>query len=333
MGKNSSEIFLMLNGIPSKTPPDFREVFFYSNVSGEWSQNASNTYYEVENTCVLIHSLIYSILHVNRPEYKYATPPYYLSSAGLSSDVKISKSSFEKLLGLIAKSDEMTRYTSNREMYLHDLQKLVTGIQGCNEEIGFLLGEFYERLNNYSVEDQHNDGVYWSKDRTVVNINLALNFIYIRMYSSLDYMVKLLYEIQNFQSSYNSYVNLKSNGLLFGDKKKINLDSILGTVFEDCSLISEIETFRHFIVHDSFLDDLPRVYISYKEGIEVEKYILKPDMTNGRLDKYKNRRLFYGEENKWNLSLIGTIEEFRTRQVKTLEFAVQELRRIINNQT
>jgi hypothetical protein len=44
-----------------------------------------------------------------------------------------------------------------------------------------------------------------------------------------------------------------------------------------------------------------------------------PDRTGGQFDKYKNRRRFYGREDKINMRLTGVVRGFQGRQVERLK--------------
>lgn len=326
MHRSSDSIFYRLNGIPSRIMPSSEEVFFYPDKTGEIHQSRLTLYSEVQNICTYVHDLVYRSIYNNQDlYYKQLRLPNYISTAGLSPEAAISKESFEGHLSDFRREFPDYFEVSIREMYLYDLQKLISGIQGCNEEINSLVGLFYQNLNMHSSSVVKSSGTQWSKNSQTVSIHLSLNFIYIRMYSILDYMVKLFYEVKNFQTSYTDYIRLRSNNMLFGDRSKLKLDDDSNTVFERCDLISEIETLRNYIIHDSYLDELPRIYVTYKDGIATERFILKPDMTNGRLHKFKNRRLFYGSESKWNLSLPDFIHKFQERQINTLNMIVNHM--------
>lgn len=83
--------------------------------------------------------------------------------------------------------------------------------------------------------------------------------------------------------------------------------------------MTSVETLRNHLIHDGLLDDMPKAYEHIKDGVAVEKFVLFPDMTNGRFDRFVNRNLFFGREDKINLRLPGLLAEFQARQVATLE--------------
>jgi hypothetical protein len=99
-------------------------------------------------------------------------------------------------------------------------------------------------------------------------------------------------------------------------------------LFELVEPITEIELVRNLVIHDGLLDDMPKAYKVIRGGQTVEKFLLMPDRTEGRWDRYKNRRLFYSREDKINLRLPSLLESFQRRQVATLKLALARLQAV-----
>ncbi|TOB45014.1 hypothetical protein CGK06_11155, partial [Vibrio parahaemolyticus] len=111
-----------------------------------------------------------------------------------------------------------------------------------------------------------------------------------------------------------------SKNKLYSDKRGVSLNNVSGTIFESCSFINEIEAIRNHVIHNGLLDDLPKVYRVVVDGCCVEKFILLPDINDsGRFESYKNRNLFFSQENKINEKLPSIINEFQKRLIETLE--------------
>jgi hypothetical protein len=73
-------------------------------------------------------------------------------------------------------------------------------------------------------------------------------------------------------------------------------------------------------IHDGLLDDMPKAYKVVADGRAVEKFVLLPDRgPEGRLERFKNRNLFYSREDKINLRLPALLNAFQARQVVTLK--------------
>jgi len=148
--------------------------------------------------------------------------------------------------------------------------------------------------------------------------------IYIRLHSLLDYYTKLAYEIEKIKTSFEKYPKLASNNKLYSDKKKLKINESIGTLFEKDAFINGIESYRNELIHNSLLDDTPRIYEKYENYELVERYILLPDTDeNGRIEGYVNRKFFYSQEVKFNLILPDLLRTFQERQLNTLQVLSQ----------
>jgi hypothetical protein len=253
--------------------------------------------------------------------------PDFVFIAGLNSESKASRKDFELFLNKSSKIPYLNHF-----LYLSDVTSLVSAIQNCNIEIGRLLGEFYRNLNLESHWPSsgvsQKDGISWTSSVTVTSLIGAMNFIFIRMHSLLDYLTKLFYEIEHLAADFKVYPKLTSSKILFGDRKKLLANGALGTLFEECGLIDEIELVRNMLIHDGFLDDMPKLYMDSRDGKIVEKFLLMPDQIEGHLPKYKNRKLWYSGEDKINLRLPALVLEFRSRLITTLGLAKARLHEV-----
>jgi len=249
--------------------------------------------------------------------------PMFLVNGGLNSEAPISRDLFGELLSLPVEIPERNRF-----LYLYDCERLTWSVRQCIEEIQEILGAFYAIFNTASLTGGpplKPDGVVFSRSPKVTQLFANLSFIFIRLHSLLDYCVKLAIEASTLQASFQNYKRMASRGCQFGNRKNVTWNGSQGTLFEDCELVRTVETVRNHIVHDGLLDALPKVYERYCEGALVERFILFPDMTAGRLDSFVNRNLFYGREDKINLRLPTLISEFWNRLAETLRMVEAEL--------
>lgn len=92
-----------------------------------------------------------------------------------------------------------------------------------------------------------------------------------------------------------TYPKLASAKILFGDRKRLAIDDLPHSLFEECD---EIETMRNRLIHDGLLDDMPNAFEVWTAGAVTECFLLLPDRTGRRLDRYKGRSLFYGRETR-----------------------------------
>ena len=235
----------------------------------------------------------------------------------MNSESKMSKEDFGRLLQALP-----VGAPSYKALYLYDCRMLVTGIQECSKEVMQLQGEFYQVLNLeefYSHAVPEEDGVRFVASPTVTKLHALLGFVYIRLHSLLDYVTKVAIEIKSLREDFSSYPKLASKNLLYGDRNRTSLDGTVDTLFEKCTLLTEIEVVRNHLIHQGLLDDMPKAYRVISNGACIEKFVLFPDRTNdGRFDTFKNRTLFYGQDDKINLRLPDVVSSFQGRLLNTL---------------
>ena len=313
--------FLKKNGIPSETIQkndfwikiDNDRVFFKSD----------KIFYEIENLCVKIHDLIAEILFDNLENFNSKLPllnPFFYQS-GLDSECSISKVDFEKEV-----SGQSNNEIFNKMLYLFDVRNLVSSIQNSNVEIKHLFGSFYKHLNDNSFllseKPIMSTGIQYAAGSIVTNIYSTLNSIIIKLNSQLDFTSKLAYEIENIHTNFKTYPRLKSKDFLYGNKRKLKINELQGTLFEGSEYLNLITTIRNEIIHNSSYYNQPKVYQRFDKGILKEKFILLPDMENGRLTIFKNRRRFFNSEIKFNEILPEILTEFWNRLHNTLDVII-----------
>jgi hypothetical protein len=320
------KLILNLNGVPSAAPRAGEEPFFWFDPQGAWRASQGDLSLEIETACVRLHDALAGAIFGDLEAYYTFLPmiPEFLSTAGLNSESTLSRADFEQQLLALKDLPHL-----NQLLYLYDCRKLVAGVQECAKEAVFLQGEFYRALNLdplFWPPIAEPDGVRYLTSPVVTNITAVLNFIFIRLHSLLDYTTKLVFELDHLRTDFTSYPRLASANIQFGDRRRISLNGQAATLFESCDLITEIELIRNLVIHDGLLDDMPKAYKVVQGGQAVEKFVLMPDRANGRLEKFKNRNLFYSREDKINLRLPGLLAAFQARQVATLDLAVARFR-------
>lgn len=318
------KIYLNLNGIPSEQPRQDGTPFFWFDVQGVWRLSDGDLSYEVENVCVQLHEALRRAIMQDAP-YNDLLPvlPQFAYLSGLNSESTLSKVDFEKFVRLTADFPEINRF-----LFLYDTQKLVSGIQECTKELIQVVGEFYRTLNTeplFYPPIRQDDGIRYNTSPTVTKIFALLTFVFVRMHSLLDYTVKLALEAEGLPRDFSKYPKMRSSNEQFGSRKKVSLNKLPGSLFEDCEFITWIETLRNHLIHDGLLDDMPKVYEQIENGAAVEKFLLFPDMTGGRFDRYGNRSLFFSREDKINMRLPEILKEFQERLKVTLEGILKQL--------
>lgn len=317
-------IYLNLNGIPSEQPRQDETPFLWFDVQGVWRLSHGDLSYEVENVCIQLHEALRRAIMQDAP-YNDLLPvlPQFANLSGLNSESTLSKVDFEKFVRLSADFPEINRF-----LFLYDAQKLVSAIQECTKELIQVIGEFYRTLNTeplFYPPIRQDDGIRYNTSPTVTKIFALLTFVFVRMHSLLDYTVKLALEAEGLPKDFSKYPKMRSSNEQFGSRKKVSLNKLPGSLFEDCEFITWIETLRNHLIHDGLLDDMPKAYEQIENGAAVEKFLLFPDMTGGRFDRYGNRSLFFSREDKINLRLPEILKEFQERLKVTLEGILKQL--------
>ncbi len=309
--------YLYLDGVPGRTPGRSGEPYFAYDPQGMWRFSEDDGWQAVEAAAVALHyALIKNVFRGLDYAQLVRTVPEFVATAGQNSEAAASPRDLEEILKLTDRVPELNRF-----LYLFDCQRLVGAIQECCKEIVQIVGEFYRTLNLepfFFPVLKHEDGLRYSSSPVVAKLFAFLSFVFIRMHSLLDYTVKIAIEAENLRTDFTTYPRMSSLAVQYGDRKRVSFNKAAGTLFEDCSFLVSVETLRNHIIHNGLLDDVPKAYEVTKDGLPVEKYVLIPDMVDGRFERFRNRNLFYGRGDKINLRLPQMVFEFMGRQEATL---------------
>lgn len=320
----TGDLCLNLNGIPSDYPLQGEIPYLWFDVQGVWRLSNGDMSYDVENVCIQLHEALRRAVMQDAP-YNELLPsvPQFAYLSGLNSESTLSKTDFEKFVRLTADFPEINRF-----LFLYDAQKLVSSIQECQKELVQIVGEFYRTLNTeplFYPQIRQDDGIRYNTSPTVTKLFALLTFIFVRMHSLLDYTVKLALEAEGLPKDFTKYPKMRSSNEQFGSRKRVSFNKLAGSLFEECDFITLIETLRNHLIHDGLLDDMPKAYERIENGVAVEKFLLFPDMTEGRFDRFGNRNLFFSREDKINERLPEILTEFQVRLKVTLEHILQQL--------
>lgn len=320
------DLYLNLNGVPSERPRQDGIPYLWFDPQGVWRLSHGDLSYDVEDVCIRIHDALRRVV-IEDALYNALLPavPQFAHLSGLNSESTLSKVDFEKFLRLTADFPEINRF-----LFLYDSQKLVGSIQECMKELIQMAGEFYRTLNTEALfypPIQQDDGIRYNTSPTVTKLFALLTFIFVRMHSLLDYMVKLALEAEGIPTDFTKYPKLRSSNEQFGSRKKVSFNKHPGSLFEDCEFITFIETLRNHLIHDGLLDDMPKAYERIENGVAVERFLLFPDITAGRFDRFGNRSLFFSLEDKINERLPEILAQFQTRLIVTLGEILKRLQR------
>jgi len=277
----------------------------------------------------------------NYLEYKYyfgiKKSKYYLN-AGLGGESYMSKELFSNFIDNEINDDP----TASREdiikfMYSYEVRALIADLEKLiiqTEECTYI---FYDKFNNPKIFKSHEtkEGlttIYSIESRL---INTILETIIIKSTSILDYLSKLVFEVENIPKSFDTYPTRKSIDYNHGktklDQNEKNLrinwseEERKNTIFdESIKEIFILKRLRNQIIHDGFLDLDNIIYENKVNGILQERFILMPDFKDTNFEKYKGRKLFYSQDKKINLELPKLLEVLLGTTLYTLNVLVKK---------
>lgn len=296
-----------LDGRSSKKSKENGSAAFFKDVQGYWRRTDSSIDVDLDDLCGRTHGHIRrSLLNDAEISIYHDRLPDWVHMAGLEPESKVSKHRFEQLMAGSGSDPYFHKF-----LYLHDIQSLLTNIQRTSSQIFQSSGEFYGLLNDssfFQYTDQEKVGLRSIVSGEGILLHAHLENTFVRMRSLLDYAVKIALEDERDDIDFSVYPKLKGAGKQYADKKMLKMNNSPDTVFEDTELIREIASIRDRIIHDGHFDISARVYESFKRGRLVERFVLVPDMTEGRFDVFRNRRNFFGDDNKMNLRLPSILD-------------------------
>lgn len=307
-----------LNGKSSKKIREGSRQAYFQDSMKYWRRIDTNLDVELDETCVEIHARIRrSVLSETELRIFGAELPEWVFMAGIEPESKVSKKELERLMNGSGAHPILFKC-----VYLADVQSLVTNIQRTSAQISQVIGEFFGLLNDckpYEYSANEKVGVRFSVSSETALLHAHLETIFVRMRSLLDYSVKLAMEAERNELDFSKVVKLCGASSQYSDRKNLQMNETEGTVFAKDELIWMISSIRDRIVHDGHLDASARIYEKFQRKRLVERFVLLPDMVDGRFEAYKNRKNFYGVDRKINLELPDIYDDFFTRLIVTLK--------------
>lgn len=306
-----------LNGISSRKVGYNGEISFIKDIHGYWRRTDSKIDVDFDNICAATHELIRkSVISDSCFLANFEKVPDWVHMAGIEPESRVSKVKFEQLIAGSGPSEILHRF-----IYLSDVQGLLTNIQRTSAQVCQVIGEFYGLLNDcrpYIYSKSERVGLRSSVSGDTALLHAHLETIFVRFRSLLDYMVKLAIEAERGDIDFSKIVKLKGASMQYADKKNLSMNNMIGTLFVNDQIIREVSSIRDRIVHDGHLDINARMYENFKRYRLVERFVLIPDMLDGRFEAYKNRANFYGKDRKINLELPGIFDVFYERMFATI---------------
>lgn len=311
------------NGIPSEKPGS-KPFYVLELGNGELGLINNDHTFEIERVCIQLRDLLAAKIFGDLKKYRnYFSASIYpfAAQAGIDAEMKLSKDDFEKLVtGLKPQYKE----EAHRLFYYFDVENLIGTLQNSIMETKFIVAEFYRNLNvnSFLIHEDFfmiEKGVQFASGPIVTNITALVNHLFINLYSQLDFTTKIIYELERLQTDFSAYPKLKSKDTLYGDSKHTSFKGMTNSIYDMTDAIKTIIYLRNEIVHNASIDSIPKVYQVIENGHIVGKFILLPDMHNGYVKSFKNRKRFFDDENKLNELLPALLEEFWQKLLFTLK--------------
>ncbi|MBQ7891039.1 MAG: hypothetical protein IJ359_02675 [Erysipelotrichaceae bacterium] len=334
-------IFYLQKGIAvEEFPVEYNDFYIVDNLD---SSSLVNKYFfpgdEMEYTldalCVNLYDVFQEKVFSSQDEYNknIDIQPQWISRAGLDSDFPMSKecliNNFETLLhnkmnslgikdGKLLNQYEEINNKKYMYAYVADCQSLINTLQQLLIGTYFSFINFYKFLCNVDsliIED----GVFCV---TGADVQSTYSFLYsfiVQIYSIFDITTKIAYELENLRECEDKYTKMASKDILFGDKKKLNIEK-KGTIFEKSRTISIFENLRNELIHNGTWEMFVKVFVEIEDGKVKQRYILIPDFTDeGTIVTFKNRKRFFSQDKKVNDELPLLFSNVLKRLEITLE--------------
>lgn len=245
--------------------------------------------------------------------------PVWVQGAGQNSYFDISAETFRDFLCNESSAGIPNLY---KHLYLADCQFLVGTIQNLLSGIEDAFIRYYITLASLNIDDichETPNSTIYVMSATSRCASSILETYFTKAYSILDILCKICYEIQNKNEEFSSYRKIKSAKILWGDRKKLLINSSPRTLFESCELVRIIESLRNEYVHNGTWELNPKIFVHFNNNVIEECFMFFPDMEQGRLTTIKGRKHFFSKGIKVNDVLPSIHAESKNRLLNTIK--------------
>lgn len=258
-------------------------------------------------------SAYYSIIHFC---------PIAISEGGFSPEMTFDRNSF---------ADYVKRFSfeeARRLIYLDDLGYLAESFgETYDQAVGSLRMAFCALGGIEPIGGISNGLFKVSSPKSHLVMREVESFI-IRLYSSLDILSHLLFELDRIPDRFESFKKVRSDksALYSAFRSKGPHSGDEGHICNDFPEALYLEDLRNEIVHNRAFENSATCYISLENGIVKERFFFLPDSDeNGRLTRWNGRCRFYSQENKGTERLSSLYREISIRISNSLDYAIGDL--------
>lgn len=269
---------------------------------------------------VLLYDKFRDVFFENTDEYykELSYLPIFIQTAGVDSSCAWTAETFNKW---IHKEEYSKLPNFYRHLYLRDCQFLVGTIQNLLYGMENSFISYYTQIVNIGndMSPSNPDAVMCEMSIPAIFLSSLLESYFTKAYSILDILCKIGHEFQFPEEEFISYRKIKSADLLWGLRKKLQINNAPSTLFEKSELVSLIESIRNEVVHNGTWELNPKVFIEFRNGIPSERYMLFPDISQGHLSTVKNRNHFFGNHTKVNEVLPKIHTTYMQKMLNTVK--------------
>lgn len=257
--------------------------------------------YELDTELVSLYDKFRDLFFEDTDAYyrELSSLPIFIQTAGQDSNCDLTAEAFSEWI----LKDEFTSIPNfYRHLYLVDCQFLVGAIQNLLIGMDNSFISYYTQIANIGNHESASvsNEVMYEMSPSVSCISTQLESYFTKAYSILDMLCKIGYEFQFPERDFPSYRKIKSSEILWGARKKLQINNTPHTLFEKCDLITLIESLRNEVVHNGTWGLNPKVFLRFERGSLIERYMLFPDISQGHLSTVKSRKHFFGNSIKVN---------------------------------
>jgi hypothetical protein len=306
-----------IDGIPTEHAP--RDQFWIQTNGVDFVFSNGDITSELDQALVDLNLMLMGKLFGDLSVYveKRMKFPEFINLAGTNAESDVTKEAFEDFVKKNEANTDLCRL-----LYMQDIRTQLTSLQNVISQSKILIGNFYQDLNvkSFLIKEKPDNlhGPNIASGPIVAGIYSIVSSIFVNLYSQLDYVTKIAFEISDLELEFLKYPKLKSAKVIFGDRKNLKINHLAGSVFEDCESINMIMTLRNDCVHNASIETDPKVYQMVFNGVMVEKFVPLPDMENGHLQTFRNRRRFFAKLTKLNEILPELVIDFWKRMLVTV---------------
>lgn len=305
-----------------KNTEEFQIQEFDTDVPDKYVYPNDSIKYSLDNELASLYDTLVDLFFEDKKSYyeELKVLPIWVQEAGQNSDYLVSAEMFQELI----QSDYSVKFPNlYKHLYLVDCQFLVGTVQNLLSSMEDAFIRYYVTLATLDCTDRHKElvnsnGIIFEQSETSRCAAAVLETYFIKAYSVLDIVCKICFEFQNKNEDFSSYKKLKNAKVLWGDRKKLSINNSHNTLFEKCELVSMIESLRNELVHNGTWELNPKIFIRIEDAKVQERYMLFPDMSQGRLATVKGRKHFFYEEIKVNDVFPNFHIEFKNRLLNTI---------------